>query len=136
MPLESVPDTSLNYYLINFDALGNERNEPDGSKLSQTVLEVLAQEPITDVFIFSHGWLGDVPAARRQYNKWIGAMAGQKDDIEQIRQIRPEFRPLLIGLHWPSLPWGDEELGASSTSFEPVTVTPVEQLIDQYAELK
>ena len=32
MPFESVPDTSLRYYLINFDALGQERNEPNGTK--------------------------------------------------------------------------------------------------------
>jgi hypothetical protein len=133
MPIETVPGTSLKYYLVTFDASGNEGDESDG-KISQKLLEVLANEPITDVFIFSHGWLADIPAARRQYNKWLGAMAEQKDDIDQIRQARPGFRPLLIGLHWPSMPWGDEELGGSSVSFEPSTVTPVEQLIDQYAE--
>ncbi len=133
MPIETVPDTSLKYYLVTFDASGNECDESDG-KISHKLLEVLANEPITDAFIFSHGWLGDIPAARRQYNKWLGAMAGQKDDIDQIRQARPGFRPLLIGLHWPSMPWGDEELGGSSVSFEPSTATPVKQLIDQYAE--
>jgi len=27
MPIESVPETSLQYYLINFDAVGKERKE-------------------------------------------------------------------------------------------------------------
>ena len=118
MPFESVPDTSLHYYLINFDALGQERNEPDDTKLSQTVLEVLAQEPLTDVFIFSHGWQGDMPSARTQYNRWIKAMAANTADIERIKQLRPGFKPLLIGLHWPSLPWGDESIEATTRSLQ------------------
>ncbi|MEP0873857.1 hypothetical protein NDA01_29550 [Trichocoleus desertorum AS-A10] len=130
MPFESVPGTLLNYYLINFDALGNERNEPDGSKLSQTVLEVLSQEPITDVFIFSHGWQGDIPAARNQYDRWIKAMASNTADIEKIKQLRPGFKALLIGLHWPSLPWGNEliEVGSEAEAVEALTACYAERV--------
>jgi hypothetical protein len=110
MPIEAVPNTPLQYYLINFDASGEEREEPDGSKMSDTIVKVLAQEPVTDVFIISHGWMGDIPAARRQYGKWIQAMAANTADIEQLKQKRPDFKPLLIGIHWPSLPWGEENL--------------------------
>ena len=74
MPLEQIPDISSQYYQINYDASGNERPEYDGSKMSQKVLEVLTQEAITDVFIFSHGWNGDIPAARNQYNRWVKRM--------------------------------------------------------------
>ena len=55
--------------------------------------------------------MGDVPAAVRQYDRWIGAMAACEDDLERARRVRPGFRPLLSGFHWPSLPFGDEELG-------------------------
>jgi hypothetical protein len=115
MPIEKVPNTSLSYYLIAFDEDGNERNEPNGKKLSESILTALANgnEPITDVFIISHGWLGDIPAARQQYNDWIGVMAKQTADLERIKKSRPKFNPLLIGFHWPSKPWGDENLGAS-----------------------
>jgi hypothetical protein len=133
MPIEKVPGTSLQYYLVTFDANGNERNEPDG-KMSHKVLDALSNEPITDVFIFSHGWLGDVPAARSQYNKWVGAMSENVADLEQIKQVRSGFRPLLIGLHWPSLPWGDEELRGGSLSVTPTAVAAVEQWVEQYAE--
>jgi hypothetical protein len=133
MPLETVPGTSLNYYLIAFDADGNERAEPD-VLLSQQLLKVLSSEPITDVFLMSHGWMGDIPAARQQYNNWIGAMAANQDDLERIKQARPGFRPLLIGLHWPSKPWGDEELGGDAVSFDPTAPSPLEPLIAQYAE--
>ena len=133
MPIETVPGTSLKYYLVAFDAAGNERDEP-GGKLSQQILDVLSREPITDVFLISHGWLGDIPDARRQYNKWIGAMASNQADIEQIQQARSGFRPLLIGLHWPSKPWGDEDLGGDSVSFVPNPGNPVEESIAQYAQ--
>lgn len=132
MPVKTVTGTSLTYYLISFDAAGNERDE-SGIRVSQKVLKVLSNEPITDVFLISHGWLGDIPAAHQQYDKWIAAMATQKADIERMQQVRAQFRPLLIGLHWPSKPWGDEELGGSAVSFDSTDVTPVEQLVEQYA---
>lgn len=133
MPIEKVPNTSLNYYLIVCDQDGNERNEPDGKKLSEQIFTALANEPITDVFLMSHGWMGDVPAARSQYNDWIGAMAKQTADIEKLKQVRPGFNPLMIGLHWPSKPWGDEDL-TSSPSFDINDEDPIEQLVDEYAD--
>lgn len=133
MPIETVPGTSLNYYLIAFDAKGKERQE-EGGLISQKVLELLKNEPITDVFIMSHGWMGDMPAARDQYNRWIGAMAQQSADLEKIKQIHPEFRPLLIGLHWPSKPWGDENLTSANVSFSVGEEDPVDRLVDEYAD--
>ena len=133
MPIEKVPHTSFNYYLIVCDKDGNERNEPDGKKLSEQIFTALANESITDVFLMSHGWMGDVPAARSQYNDWIGAMAKQTADIEKIKQVRPEFNPLMIGLHWPSKPWGDEDL-TNSVSFDINDADPIEQLVDEYAD--
>ena len=110
MPLESIPGTSLQYYLLSFDDGGREREENDGTLLSSTIVELLESDAITDVFIISHGWLGDVPAARNQYTKWIQAMAKNTADIETLNQVRANFKPLLIGIHWPSLPWGNEDI--------------------------
>ncbi|QLE55329.1 hypothetical protein [Nostoc sp. TCL26-01] len=129
MPLETVIGTSLNYYLIAFDADGKERDET-GNLISQKLIDILSTEPITDVFFISHGWMGDVPAARNQYDRWIKAMADTQADIAKIQQVRPEFRPLLIGIHWPSKPWGDEKL---TVSFD-VTENSQENLIDSYAQ--
>lgn len=131
MPIEKVPNSSLSYYLIAFDEDGNERYEANGKKLSESILTALAKEsdPITDVFIISHGWLGDLKDARQQYNDWIGVMAAQTADIERIKQSRP-FNPLLIGFHWPSKPWGDENLGGS-VSFD---VNDEAQLVSEYGD--
>ncbi len=133
MPKETVRNTSLNYYLIAFDEKGNERDEPDGKKLSEQIFSELAKEPITDVFIMSHGWMSDVPAARSQYNEWIGAMAGQTADIEKIKQARPGFRPLMIGVQWHSKPYGDYDLTSGPVSFGVNDEDPVDRLVDEYA---
>jgi hypothetical protein len=134
MPIEKVPNTSLTYYLIAFDKDGKERNEADGKKLSEKIFSALANQAITDVFLMSHGWLGDIPAARQQYNDWIGAMAKQTADIQKIKQARPGFRPLMIGVHWPSKPWGDEDLTSGPVSFDANDGDPVEGLVDEYAD--
>src|SRR5262245_24255062 len=128
MPIETSLDGSLKYHLIAFDANGNERTDDTDGQMSERAVAALAAEPVTDVFVFSHGWKGDVPSAREQYRAWTGAMA-QGPGLERMRQRRSGFRPLLIGLHWPSLPWGEERF-AQAESFAP----GAEPLVDQYAE--
>ena len=138
MPIEQGSGTGLSYHLITFDAEGHERPESDGEKASRRALAELTEEPVTDVFLFSHGWQGDVPAARRQYDVWIRAMADCKADIERIDRARGgAFRPLLIGLHWPSLPFGDEGLGGGGAASFAATAgaapVEVEAMVDAYA---
>ena len=45
------------------------------------------------MFFFSHGWQGDVPGARTQYNNWIDAMASCTEDLEEMKRARPAFIP-------------------------------------------
>jgi hypothetical protein len=144
MPVTTIPTVGLQYYLVCVDGTGAERaDDPDGvdGLLIPRVEETLAGEPYTDVFLMSHGWMGDVPAAVRQYDRWIGAMAACEDDLELARQVRPGFRPLLVGLHWPSLPFGDEELsgGTSDLSFatpdaSSTALPDTPSLVDAYAD--
>ena len=103
------PPSGLSYYLIAFDRDGNERSDdPDGT-VSDLIAAELATSGITDVYLLSHGWRGDIPAAKAQYDKWIGAMAAMDSDRVRIREQRPGYRPLIIGFHWPSEPWGEED---------------------------
>jgi len=114
MSIEHVPGTALTYHLIGFDigfgAGGNELPAEPGGLARRRAAAALAGGAVTDVFVFAHGWLGDVPAARRRYGAWVAAMGRSRADVELLGRRRPGFRPLFVGLHWPSRPWDDEEL--------------------------
>ncbi|MEM5317160.1 CHAT domain-containing protein [Paraburkholderia sp. JHI869] len=116
MPVRKVKD--LEYYLVLFDEYGNERTDFDDGRLSEAILHRLTDpaQPVTDIFLTCHGWNGDISAAIEQYDRWIGAMAGSGGDIERMRVVRPGFAPLIIGLHWPSLPWGMEDSAGANAS--------------------
>ena len=118
MPLRTVPGTDLSYALVVFDETGKERPEADGSLLSETLVGRVADtaQPITDVLFSSHGWQGDVPAAITQYDRWIAAMAAQDADRAAARSRPGGFTPLIVGLHWPSLPFGDENVPAGASA--------------------
>ena len=109
MPIRSIAGTDAQYYLLSFDEHGSERPESNGILLSDVVRNKIADpnEAITDVFFASHGWKGDVAAAIEQYDKWVGEMA-RSADREAAHTARPGFRGIVVGLHWPSLPFGDE----------------------------
>ena len=119
------------YYLIPFDELSRERpwGKIKPTLSSQQAAKELASQPITDVFMFSHGWQGDMDAAYLQYERWVTAMAACTADIAKMQQVRPGFRPLLIGVHWPSLPFGDEELRDAASA-----IAVVDSRIDKYAK--
>ena len=130
MPHKTIPDTTTRYALIAFDGDGNERtDDPEGvgGKMSARILQDAAAAPPSHVFFFSHGWKGDVPAAIDQYNRWIKAMTDLTDDADAMGA---GFEPLWIGLHWPSLPWGDDELGGNAFSMP--TAPKTSDLLDSY----
>lgn len=136
MTIETIPGSETRYYLINFDTDGHERSDDPhaaSGRLSDPLAQELAAQPVTDVVFMSHGWQGDVPAAKRQYAHWSSAMLGCTADIERLRAARPGFRPLLVGVHWPSLPWGDEDPLAQPASFAPGGPDPVDAWVEDAA---
>jgi len=80
MPVQQVPGSDLTYHLISYDKNGRERADDPSGVMSTLAATVVRDQPITDVFVISHGWKGDVGAAISQYDKWIGAMAGCTGD--------------------------------------------------------
>jgi CHAT domain len=114
MPLREIAGTDFRYFLIAFDENGVERAETDGSRMSETIRQRVEEDDVTDVFFTSHGWKGDIPAAIEQYDRWVAAMASLDADRAAMRARRPDFEPLVVGLHWPSLPWGDESFEEST----------------------
>jgi len=142
MSIQQVPDTDLRYYLVSYDKDGRERaDDPDGV-MSERIAQAIRDDQITDTFVMSHGWKGDIPAAIEQYDRWIKAMADCTADRQEIRQTRPGFKALLVGFHWPSQPWGEEEFGMGAASFATAgaasglaTLAPgLETFIDNYAD--
>ena len=134
MPIVSVPGTDLTYSLIAYDDQGRERQDDPDGVLSGRATDALTGDPFTDVFLFSHGWMGDVPgAAQAAGGNWVGSMAGNAPDIAAcMKQGRPGFRPLLIGLHWPSLPFGDDAFSSgmgAAAAVAPAGTNRVEALI-------
>ena len=125
------------YDLIGFDSAGSERgDDPDGLMSDQT-LRTLADDAagITDVFVMSHGWMGDLPAAKAQYDGWLAAMGACAADQARAARQRPGFKPHVVGVHWPSLPWGDESFGGGGSFAVPVDgpADPVGAVVDDYA---
>jgi hypothetical protein len=133
MPFRTIPDTTEEYALLSYDGEGKERtDDPDGigGLLSSAITSRARNHPPTHVFLFIHGWQGDVQAARDQYDRWIKAMLDRSSD--QAAMPKP-FKPMWIGLHWPSLPFGDEELGGADFEAGEGTLSP-QQLRSIYIE--
>ncbi|QDT50542.1 Nuclease precursor [Symmachiella dynata] len=129
IPTDGVEGTDLRYYLVGFDKDGRERMDHPAGQISRLVTQAVSDTSVTDVVLISHGWQGDVPAARHQYNSWLGAMAANGADRQRIRQARPNFNPVVVGIHWPSKPWGDEDL--SQTSFSDTSLAPAFSVVKE-----
>ncbi|WP_233885450.1 CHAT domain-containing protein [Paraburkholderia flagellata] len=117
MPIRQIAGTKLNYFLFAFDENGKERPEDGNCMLSDAVIKRLKDRsaPITDVFVMAHGWMGDDERAQMQFDRWTAMMLSCKEDIRTLSEREQGFTPLVIGLHWPSLPWGVEGNSAART---------------------
>jgi len=134
MPIVQRQGSDFKYYLIAHGPDGAEKIEPDGDFLSRRVLDSLAADSISDVFYISHGWKGDLPAALQQYDNWIAAMEKCQEDLQRARAKRSGFRPLVVGFHWPSLPFGDERIGSSAADLPDATAVSIDDQVRTYSE--
>lgn len=136
MPYRRIPGTTASYFLVAVDENGVEApQDPDApqGRMSERVLQSLAQDGVTDVFVWSHGWKGDVREAFDQYDRWIGAFAARAADRALMVQREPGFKELHVGFHWPSLAWGNESLVAGD-SFAAGAGMGLDSLVDFYAK--
>src|SRR4051812_47932412 len=132
MPFQTIPGTDARYALISFDDRGIERrDDPDGGVLSEALAAQIEQSQPSHIFLFTHGWKGDVPSAIDQYNRWIGAMLARADDTAAMGA---GFKPVFIGLHWPSQPWGEEAIASVAASFATAAAPVIEPMIDAAVE--
>lgn len=138
MAIHTIPGMSVQYFLMTFDAKGLERSDdPDGpgGRLSARVLQQVVSESITDVFLYSHGWKGDIPSAVDQYSRWLRAIHSLSADQAAMAARWPGFKPMHAGLHWPSLPWGDEDLSGGAVAFAAAAAAPQALVDDIVARL-
>ena len=98
MSFQKIPQLGIEYALIHFDDRGRERtDDPEGGVFSRALLEKARSEKPSHVFLFSHGWKGDIPSAIDQYNRWIGAMWKLEADRQALG------RRLSSAVHRPAL---------------------------------
>ena len=139
MVIRRIPDQpDLVYHLIAYDKHGSEVLEHKNTLGSEAILAELVSPAagITDVFLLSHGWNSDAAGAMEQYDAWVlMSRATRQPDIG-----RP-FRPLVIGLHWPSKAWGNDTIiPTRDGAFLAREVTPseaitVDDAVDRYANM-
>ncbi|MDC6170700.1 alpha/beta fold hydrolase [Paucibacter sp. XJ19-41] len=101
------------YYVIPFDKSGI----CEGPHTREHLLGNATQH--TDIFLFSHGWNNDWSAATALYESFIvGVQALHR---EGALEFPPNFKPLLVGVFWPSqtLTWFESEVGPGFASASP-----------------
>ena len=82
------------YYIIPFDKDGI----CEGPQTREHLLAHL--QGVTDLFLFCHGWNNDWSAATERYEQFItGFQALRK---AQALAMPPDYKPLLVGVFWPS----------------------------------
>lgn len=135
MAFRPIPNTSVEYGLLSFDAQGNERlDDVDerGRVMSAQLIDRAASGDVTNIFMFAHGWNGDMGAAKDQFDRWISALESHTADRERAGTVFPGFSPLYVGVHWPSLWLGDESL--HGTSFSTDDAPRAEDALSMYLE--
>jgi hypothetical protein len=88
-------------WIIRFD----ERGQCTSPATSRTLLDHLANQPYSDILVFSHGWNTD----------FSGAVALYRDFLAAFRQVCADhplkgFNPIFVGITWPSA-WFAEDVG-------------------------
>lgn len=91
----------LPFWEMTFDADGDQ----DVAQ-SRTVLEEVAQQGVTDLFVFSHGWNNDRAVAQQLYDGFFGLLADQLRHVPQGSAVTVG----LAGVVWPSRRWSDEPI--------------------------
>lgn len=87
------------YLPLYFD----EEGYPVDARYGRTILEALVNspKPVSDLWIFSHGWNNDLQGGSQTYHDWISTF---RPVIKQ--EINDEnYNPLFVGIHWPSKAW-------------------------------
>jgi hypothetical protein len=101
------------WYMLSFNKLGH----CEAPLTRQHIVDSVYREKYTDIFIFSHGWNNDWAAARARYDDFLAGFQQLRSHLGLA--FPPTYRPLLIGVIWPSsslvFPWERAPLFAGGT---------------------
>lgn len=91
------------WYVIPFDKSGT----CTAPLTREHLLQAIKDKTYTDVFLFSHGWNNDWDTASQRYQSFIDGVVKLRH--EQKLSATAPYKPLLVGLFWPSIalvmPW-------------------------------
>ena len=122
-----VPDP----YIIPFDKKGR----CIGPQTWQHLLDGANQ--YTDIYLFSHGWNNDSKAATANYESFIEGFIKMRAD--NALPMHPGYKPLLVGIFWPSaiLVHEDEQAPkfASDATMDIAAAAAQQMLADLVSEL-
>lgn len=82
------------YYIMPFDADG----VCTGPLTRAHLLSSL--QGVTDIFLFSHGWNNDWSVATKRYEEFIRGFQALRS--AKALAMPPNYKPLLVGIFWPS----------------------------------
>jgi pimeloyl-ACP methyl ester carboxylesterase len=88
---------------------------------------IAAVAAATDVFVFSHGWWNNARSAECLYTKMIGGLQNRTP----ATLGGANFRPIFVGIYWPSAVF---PLESGDCSTGPPTPAPVESHVDPFAQ--
>jgi hypothetical protein len=98
-PYRTIPAAggiSVPYYIIPFD----EQGRCLGPQTRAHLLSQVAGQAYSDIFLFSHGWNNDFPAATGRYEHFIEGFMGLRQRMNL--PVPESYKPLLVGIFWPS----------------------------------
>eukprot|EP00168_Porphyra_purpurea_P005062 TRINITY_DN160_c0_g1_i10.p1 TRINITY_DN160_c0_g1~~TRINITY_DN160_c0_g1_i10.p1 ORF type:complete len:425 (+),score=191.15 TRINITY_DN160_c0_g1_i10:223-1497(+) len=98
------------YFMINMSDKGEEMVESPTKEYSvqlSTLIEEKiadddASDPVTDVFLVSHGYKTDRQGAVESYANWMNGMIDQLPKETRFHANHGHTRVLIVGIHWPS----------------------------------
>jgi len=87
------------YFTLHFDDRGTPLFPNEQEAIFRSLR--IKSKPITDLWIFAHGWNTDEMGADSTYNNWV------KRIQERIQQeiTDPNYNPAFVGVYWPSKAW-------------------------------
>lgn len=87
------------YFKLFFDDRGNLQDVTNHTTIIDAI--VSSPEPVTDLWIFAHGWNNDLQSATDTYDKWVSRMR----EVQKEKVKDPTYNPLFVGVYWPSKAW-------------------------------